>query len=230
MRVDSGKDLFSKAPFAKPEGEKFGKKGLASLEGHPEYTVRAWPTPEHKTVLRDVAEAHALQRETEITILSMQNAGIRIPYVCSVIGKSDSGLAIFTVVDTIEGQSLAKYLPQELVHQIDELIATVLREMLKALQKGRAYFWDISGENFVYGHPYGTDEADQIYLVDVGQDGFVSVHDELYLKIFPHFLDVIEAELRKIEAGSGLHNVFPQARTALFTIRKEYNIFRRQHG
>ncbi|MDO8558151.1 MAG: hypothetical protein Q7S09_03105 [bacterium] len=122
--------------------------------------------------------------------------GLHVPAMDLVVGSYESRQpTMFTVVDRIEGRSLAKLSKElspgdkeDLGKKLDEFYTGLLLHYRDVCKEGGDYWTDFFNGQLVYGRRHGED-ADEVYIVDV--DPHFNTHrkdsEETGLKPFEMF-------------------------------------------
>lgn len=94
--------------------------------------------------------------------------GIKVALIDCVVGKNDDGkIAVFTVVEQIEGKQLEEAtLPAEAKDELDSLLASLAQYYYDAYTNKTRCWNDNKLSQFMYGHKYG-EKDNHFYLVDV---------------------------------------------------------------
>lgn len=153
----------------------------------------------------------------------LSGKSVNIPVLGSVIAarKNKWGgdtVGVCTAVKEIDGESIDKMkaLPNNSLAQLDQLIVTLLEDMHQAYREGRPSFTDLTPNQFVYGHPVGSNEPDQWWLVDVGPEG---VDEQLSGKGWENRMKKVEELLWQLKRWFGVQ--LPQAERKLQAIKKK---------
>ena len=108
--------------------------------------------------------------------------GINVISHDHLLGKNENGkIAIFTIVDKIEGKNLSETekLPDKMKDELDALYESLGQHYIDAWKQKSKYWADANNRQFIYGHKHGEQEK-RIYLADVDPRFFRPNENELF--------------------------------------------------
>lgn len=164
-------------PFKRGLQESRHRRTIKELAGRPDKLVREWDLDIPEELVRDKDAIKQIVKKSVAKFVRGMNVfhklesryGVYVAGLDVVVGKNEKGRPkFFTVVDKVDGKNMWQLsrLSDEAVAEFDKFCSAMAQYYFDVWKEGGDYWWDIFGEQIVYGHKKG-EENDEVYIVDL---------------------------------------------------------------